>query len=185
MCAESRGRFVILAFHVEDDDRTFPRQQVRNDNADTLARARRRFDDHMLRSAKSQELAALAANDDSRWRSEPVATQFAFAGEACGSMKRRLPRPQRIKQHGEDDTPGEQTAGHRAHHMGIAAIIPEEARNFNRIIGRDRQAQHEPRDDAGSQQPHDDGERSANHPRQRPALRRRAGFQGHSRSPSR
>src|SRR3546814_1481869 len=45
MGAEARARIVILAFHIEDDDRASPGQQVWNDNADAFARAGRGFED--------------------------------------------------------------------------------------------------------------------------------------------
>ncbi len=64
MRAESRARVIILALHIEDDDRALPRQQIGNDDAGAFARAGRRFDKDMLATAEGQEAPALAPDDD-------------------------------------------------------------------------------------------------------------------------
>src|SRR3546814_11884395 len=96
MGAKARARVVILAFHIEDDNRASPGQQVRNDDADAFARAGRGFDNDMLAATKGQEPSALAAKDDSRACAKSVALDPALAGEARGPVHRIATRPTRI-----------------------------------------------------------------------------------------
>src|SRR3546814_20171796 len=93
MGAKARARVVILAFHIEDDNRASPGQQVRNDDADTFARAGRGFDNDMLAATKGQEPSALAAKDDSRACAKPVALYLACASDARVPVQRCAARP--------------------------------------------------------------------------------------------
>src|SRR3546814_12170348 len=92
MGAKARARVVILAFHIEDDNRASPGQQVRNDDADAFARASRGFDNDMLAATKGQEPSALAAKDDSRACAKSVALDLAFASEGRGPVQRSIGR---------------------------------------------------------------------------------------------
>src|SRR3546814_3738409 len=108
MGAEARARIVILAFHIEDDDRASPGQQVWNDNADAFARAGRGFDNDMLAAAESQEASALAAKDDAGTRAKSVALDLAFAGETRGPVQRCAARPQRVNQSAQEQARSEE-----------------------------------------------------------------------------
>jgi hypothetical protein len=52
--AEAGGELPVLTFNVVDDGRPRPSQQRRYDEADTLAGARRRKAQHMLRSVMAK-----------------------------------------------------------------------------------------------------------------------------------
>src|SRR3546814_9170792 len=100
----------------------------------------------MLAAAESQEASALAAKDDAGTRAKSVALDLAFAGETRGPVQRCAARPQRVNQSAQEQAAADQSARHRTDDTGVATIIPDELRHFERVIGGDRQAEDQPAD---------------------------------------
>ena len=184
MRAESRARVIILALHIEDDDRALPRQQVRNDDAGAFTRSRGGFDNNMLATAEGQEPPALAAKDDSDGGAKAVALDLALVGKAGGPVERRTARPQQIDKSGKQRDAAGQSARHCADHLGIAAIIPNERWHLDRVVGGNRQTKDQPSDHACDGKSKQCPERDTDQQLRRATVRRRACPLGHSRSPS-
>jgi hypothetical protein len=182
--AKPCARIIILALHIEDDDRARPGQQVRNDDADAFARPGWGLDNDMLGAAKGQKAPALAAKDNTRTLAKSVAFDLAFTGEARRPVQRCAACPKRVDQTAQEQATADQSARHRANNTGVAAIIPDELRHFERVIGGGGQAEDEPADHAGNGERDEQPERHANQQSCRPAVRRRACLLGHNRSPS-
>ena len=141
--APSRGELPAFALDVVDDGRMWPRQQRRDDEADALARARRREAHDMFRAVMAEIMPFEAAEEDAMIADKPCGLNVPGIGPACRTEGRgglAFARPKDGAEDGEHGA-GDATAGRKSRgfgedvrRIGTEPIPPEKERE--RLVDR-------------------------------------------------